>query len=150
MRIRIKQFQNDSDSLKIRKLKDKKCLTEIAGFVVVSAVTWDLTMIYKRDARSAHGKNSDPPKFRPILARLLIGNSEVFLDHFWRFFVEKSCKNTSKFCHFTVFVHQNVVYLSFQEFWYRVLRSNLSDPTKQTELKFIIQNVRKLRVNSIF
>ena len=46
-RIRIKQFQNVSDSLKIRKLKDKKCSTEIRGFMVVSGVTLDLTMICK-------------------------------------------------------------------------------------------------------
>ena len=47
-RIVLKQFQNDSASLSARKLKDKKCFTEITGSVVVSAVTLDLTMICMR------------------------------------------------------------------------------------------------------
>ena len=44
--MRLKQFQNDSDSLKLKKIKEKKFLTEIRRFVVDLGGTLDLTMIY--------------------------------------------------------------------------------------------------------
>ena len=45
-KIVLKWFQNDSDSLKIRKIKDQKYWTEIKGSVVIRAVTLDRTMVY--------------------------------------------------------------------------------------------------------
>ena len=110
-RIDLKRFQNDSGSLKIRKLKDKKWSPEIRGFVVVSAVTWDLTMKYEK-SRFSDFKNFVPKNLKKYFFR------KIFRTFFWRYFFhkEKLLKKILKYI-FWVKISQESIYDGFRTFW---------------------------------